>query len=171
MIQQIGNTRAEKQITIDDFARMTYASCLNLFHTDTMFSHKFGIYYIVYFFYVKRLSSNKYQYHSGYATTSKKLGVDLLSGINRISNSEIDTFSSTYIKSIHPDLICDQDGDERVLLECFYHDYGFNKSKLNLLLLEPKWGTASRTAHNDRGNFCYKLVITPKPGLFPIKSE
>ncbi|MBQ7673914.1 MAG: class I SAM-dependent methyltransferase [Alphaproteobacteria bacterium] len=36
---------------------------------------------------------------------------------------------------------------------------------------KAKWGTASRTEHNDRGNFCYKLVITPKPGLFPIKNE
>ena len=172
MIQQLGNTRTDKQLTIDDFARITYASGLNFFHTDTMFSHAFGIYYLMYFFYVKRDSENSYQFQSGYTTTSPKESENtLINRLNRFADKTATGKTKSYIESIHSDLVCEKDGEERVLLECFYHKYGFNKSKLGFFLLEPSWGIAERAKHNARGNFFYKLVIIPKPGLFPIKSE
>ncbi|MBQ7673933.1 MAG: hypothetical protein IJT36_05345 [Alphaproteobacteria bacterium] len=37
-IVQIANTRTDKQLTLNDLVRITYASCLNLFHTNTMFT-------------------------------------------------------------------------------------------------------------------------------------
>ncbi|MBQ7674714.1 MAG: hypothetical protein IJT36_09465, partial [Alphaproteobacteria bacterium] len=38
MVQHISNTRTDKQLTVNDLARISYASCLNLFHTNTMFN-------------------------------------------------------------------------------------------------------------------------------------
>ena len=38
MIQQLSNTRSDKQLTSTDLAHIVYASCLNLFHSNSVFS-------------------------------------------------------------------------------------------------------------------------------------
>ena len=132
MIQQLGNTRTDKQLTIDDFARITYASGLNFFHTDTMFSHVFGIYYLMYFFYVKRDSENSYQFQSGYTTTSLKQSENtLLSRLKRFADKTATGKTKSYIESIHSDLVCEKDGEERV--------FSWNVFTINMILTNLNW--------------------------------
>ena len=67
-----------------------------------------------------------------------------------------------------PDLVCDRDGDERLLVEALYRAKGDLKSLkrgLGFFLLEPK-NTKGTDGYNAL--FLYKLVIVPKPGLFPV---
>ncbi|MBQ7673758.1 MAG: hypothetical protein IJT36_04440 [Alphaproteobacteria bacterium] len=75
MIQQITNTRLDKQLTHNDMKRIVYASCFNFFHTNSMFSpYPFGIFYDVYLYYVRKTSDDQYyyQYIKPLAKVSKK---------------------------------------------------------------------------------------------------
>ena len=45
--------------------------------------------------------------------------------------------------------------------------FNFSKNKLGFYLLTPDFGQPGNN-YNTIG-FAYRLVITPKPGLFPIK--
>ncbi len=69
------------------------------------------------------------------------------------------TLKSEKVQSIHTDLTCDKDGEERFLI-CYYRPQNFDKSKLGLFILNPNF---------SKYDFVYKLVITPKPELFPIR--
>lgn len=173
MLQQLGNTSTDKQLSINDICRIAFASCLNLFHTNAMFKpYPFGIYYLTYFYYVKRISSNNYQYQAFWATTGNSgLNSNILTDRINKSAGNIVKQSQLQIEAIHPDLICQNDGEERLLIECWYNKATsvFSKSKLGLFILEPNFGTANIANRNGRGNFSYSLVITPKPGLFPVK--
>ena len=163
MVQQVSNTRTDKQLTQNDLARISYASCLNFFHTNSMFPPcPLGIYYGMDVWYVKRIDSDNYQCQECYATTSIGGGTALLNAMNKKCGA-VNKRTKTGIIALHPDLVCNKDGDERILIICSYRAWRFKKSKLGLFILEPKLG-------ND-GNFSYKLVITPKPGLFPGKNE
>ena len=167
MIQQIGNTHNSKQLTLNDIARIAYASCLNLFHTNSMSgSHPLGIYYIVYTYYVKKLSNNSYQFQKCYFTTSPSSATTLEARINKGFNVNT-TSSLASIQAINPDLVPNKDGDERVMIVCWYSKYNFTKNKLGFYLLTPNFGQPGNN-YNTIG-FAYRLVITPKPGLFPIK--
>ena len=157
MVQQIKNSNSDKQITKADINRMVYASCLNLFHTNSMFKpYPFGIYYKTRFHYVKKENDN---YKYCFWTSDTGNGGFSFNGGMYNSNLTSTTKSQSQVEAIHPDLVCYKDGEERLLIICFYGAVGFTKSKLGLFLLEPKFG--------DNSNFVYKLVITPKPGLFP----
>ena len=160
MIQQLKNTKTDKQFTQNDLARVAYASCLNFFHTNSMFNPwSLGIYYALDYTYVKRLSADSYQYQAGYATMSKGTSP---STMNK-SCGQLLTKTQNEVQAFHQDLICDNDGEERLLIVCYYRKTGsFTKSKLGFFLLNPKI---------EFYNFVYKLVITPKPGLFPGKHE
>ncbi len=163
MMQQIGNTRTSKQLTTSDLARITYASCLNMFHTDSMVgSHPFGIYYLVYIWYVKRINKDNYQLQFSYSTTSPTSVANLGKGARSIV-----TLTQIQVQTLHTDLVCDKDGDERVLIGCWYNGYHFEKSKLGFHILTPQFGKIGDDP-NALGNFSYTIVITPKPGLFPI---
>lgn len=161
IIQQIANTRTNKQLTKADLNRATFASCLNFFHTKSMFyPWPFGIYYVARFHYVKRESDNNYKYNYWECSIgSNAKSVDAWMWNSKLTSANK---SSNEIEAIHPDLICYKNGEERLLITCFYgatKNTNFTKSKLGLFLLEPKF--------NLDGNFVYKFVITPKPGLFP----
>ena len=167
MIQQITNTRTNKQLTIDDLARISYASCLNLFHTDAMFSpYPFGIHYIVRYFYVKRNNDNSYLCYIYWTSTGNtNVKRALLDGMNR-SCSSSGNRTKAQVQRYHPDLVCSNDGEERLLIICYYGataSTNFSKSKLGLFLLDPNFG--------QDGNFSHQLVITLKPGLFPAKTN
>ncbi|MBQ7672934.1 MAG: hypothetical protein IJT36_00135 [Alphaproteobacteria bacterium] len=161
IVQQISNTRTDKQLTQNDLARISYASCLNFFHTNSMFSPwPFGVYFAIDYEYVKRINSNSYQHQHCYGTTPMT-GTPVLGGMNKHCDS-IQTKTLTQIADIHPDLICNKDGEERLLISCSYRKKGhFKKSLLGFFILEP---VGSRL-------FAYKIVITPKPGLFPGRNE
>lgn len=167
MIQHVTNTRADKQLTINDIRRITYASCLNLFHTNSMFNPwPLGIYYVAHFYYVKRLSSDNYQIQRTYSSTSSGNSPN-----NMVRSSvNISTITRDQVEAIHPDLVCQKDGDERVLIFLVYRKTsGFNKGKLGFFLFSPP---NVRAADNSIINVCvYHLVITPKPGLFPVKES
>ena len=165
MVQHVTNTRADKQLTINDIRRITYASCLNLFHTNSMFNPwPFGIYYIAHFHYVKRTNSNSYQYQKIYGSTSE--GTSPNSMRSRMTTS---TMTQAQIEEIHPDLVCQNDGEEKVLIDCVYRRASsFNKSKLGFSIVNPP---NVKSVDGITTNVCvYHFIITPKPGLFPVKN-
>ncbi len=161
MIQQIKNTKSDKQLTKNDLYYVIYASCLNFFHNNTMFKpYPLGIYYCVDLHYVKREDSNSYQYYY-YRFSTGAGGTTFSTGMwSRLQSSG--TKSSADIEKIHPHLLCSKNYDERLLILCAYGttvNTRPHRSKLGFFILNP----------NYYSNFQYKLVITPKPGLFPAK--
>ncbi|MBQ7674540.1 MAG: hypothetical protein IJT36_08580 [Alphaproteobacteria bacterium] len=166
MIQQVSNTRTDKQLTSLDFARIAYASCLNLFHTNTMFKPwPLGIYYAVNFCWVKRIDNNSYQFQQCWGSLS--VGTSP-SEMNKLCGTVV-TKTYAQIQAIHPNLICTKDEEERVCIECYYRKppSGYNKSKLGFFILEPQLKKSWDVSNNL---FLYSLIITPKPGLFPGKN-
>ena len=163
MIQNLGNTRTDKQLTTSDLARISFASCLNLFHTNTMFRPwPLGIYYGINYRYVKRLEANSYQYQHSWGSTS---GGNKPTNIQKGADSTMSTKTASQVQGIHPDLICYKDGEERLVVEVVYRRTSFDKSKLGFLLMVPK-------NSSDGSNLLqYKFVITPKPGLFPVVNK
>lgn len=158
MIQQVKNTEGNKQLKLDDITRISFASCLNFFHTNSMFSPwPHGIFYSLDLHWVKRLGSDNYTHQQCWATTE-----------NGNSPSTMFKGHGTWPKTaaqlaqMHPDLVCSKDGDERLLIFCRYRSMNFTKSKLGFFLIEPK------TTYSWNSLLVYKLVITPKPGLFPV---
>ena len=165
MVQQIGNIRTNKQLTASDMQNVTYASCLNLFHSQSMFPpFSLGIFYSACFNWVKRIDSNSYSWQQGWATTivgNSPATIHAFFG-------GVYTKNLAQIKSIHADLVCEHDGDERLLIICAYRrSPNFNKSLLGFFLLEPRLGTNAFYGANSQAFFEYMIVITPKPGLFP----
>ena len=164
MIQQIGNTKTDnKQLTKKDIFRIMYASSLNFFYTNSMFAPwHFGIFISLDLYYVKKVSNNNYQYSHSWAASE-------CNGIifPHCFASSISTITEDQVKTIHRDLVCSENDDERVLITCCYRKANnFNKKKLGFILLEPTWTNAM-----NRNNtlFLYELIIVPKPGLFPTK--
>ena len=169
MLQHVTNNRSDKQLTKRDFANIGYASCLNFFHTNTMFTPwPFGVYYVLACYWVKRVNSNSYQWQHCYGTTSpfKTSPAEM----NQECRSIV-TKSLSEIESMHPDLVCSKDGEERVLIEIIYRNAtGFDKKKLGFFLLEPKVSKPDIIGNTHPNSFIYYLVITPKPGLFPARN-
>ena len=158
MLQQISNIRNNKQLTKNDIAQITYASSLTLFHTNSMFNPwSLGIIPVIDFYYVKRINSNSYQVQFSYFSTNNKNNPSDGGywGINSWTKNAYE------VSSYHPDLICEKDGEERLCISYFYRKLNFDKKKLGLLFIEPN-------ADYNGSIFIYKLVITPKPGIFPI---
>jgi hypothetical protein len=173
MLQQISNNRTNKQITIKDIRNISYASCLNFFHTTTMFDpYPFGIYYVAHFYYVKRISSYSYQYQKSYGATDHSTSLKNMKNIVEGSGDGVSTIRSAKVEAMHPDLICQNDGEERVLIDCNYGKLKWgseqiNKSKLGFFILNPP--DVKSVDGRTNNAFVYQLVITPKPGLFPVK--
>lgn len=169
MLQQLGNTKTDKQLTMSDLGRVAYASCLNLFHTHSMFKPwPLGIYYHVSYHYVKRIGADDYTYqHLGASTgDTTEVQSEFKNCMDMNWNTEQKNKTQSYVEAIHPDLVCQNNGEERVLIRCYYNTSAltnFTKSKLGLYILEPKFG--------EKGNFKYDIIIVPKPGLFPAKNE
>ncbi len=168
MVQQIANTRTDKQLTLNDLARITYASCLNLFHTNTMFTPwPFGISFSINFYHYKRLSSDSYQWQGAGASTEQgTYPLNIWKGGNAIR-----TLNKSQVVNHHPDLVCDRDGDERLYIDCAYRRMpNFDKSKIGLYILDPQLVKGGLyIGHIYPALLYYKIVITPKPGLFPVK--
>ena len=167
MVQHVTNKRTDKHLTKKDIARITHASGLNFFHTNTMYvPHPFGIYYLVDFFYVKRISSDSYQFQEVWGST---VSAKTLKDTGHATS--VTTKTLAQIQAMCPDVVCDKDGEERVLVEVNYRSTTadaskFDKSKLGFFLLKPKG--IKGTDGYDNSLFLYKLVIVPKPGLFPV---
>ena len=171
MIQQLKNTKTDKQFTQNDLAKVAYASCLNFFHTNSMFSpYPFGIYYSIDFYYVKRLNNDSYLRQDIWSSTKAGNSPSTMGA----SCGSTYTISRNKVKSLDTDLICDNDGDERLLIICAYRRKAnsYEKSKLGFFLLNPqavKYGIHKN--HVDPDLLYEYLIITPKPGLFPAKNE
>ena len=161
MVQHISNSRVSKQLKATDIVEMAYACCFNLFHTDTQFKPwPFGVYVVTDWSYVKRINNSNYQ--SQFCWTSTYLG----SPPNAIDRSigSVETYSS-----VDSDLMGSKDGDEHLKLTVHYRMIDFDKSKLGFFFLNPKFTRIYGTTLDDI--FSSNIVITPKPGLFPIKNE
>ena len=175
MVQHVTNTRTDKQLTLSDLARISYASSLNLFHTNAMFSpYPLGIYYLVQFRYAKKTDNGNYQYQYCNITTGRGITptTSIFDGMNKSILSSSSQTPST-IEAIHPDLVCDKVGEERLLIRCYYHvpigrDELF-KSQLGFHILKPSIGVGGNFL-GKKESFIYELVITPKPGLFPVRN-
>ena len=165
MVQHISNTRTDKQLTVNDLARISYASCLNLFHTNTMFNPwPFSIFFAIDFDYVKRVSENEYYYERNWGTTdSGDSPQNMFRGKDTHNTSNV-KYTKSQVASIYPNLICNKDGEEKLLISCYYRNAptGVDNSKLGFFILNPKI---------EFYNFVYHLIITPKPGLFPTKKK
>lgn len=162
MIQHVTNKRTDKRLTKKDIARITHASGLNFFHTNAMYDPwPFGIYYLIDCFYVKRINSNSYQFQEIWGST---VSARTPNDMGRAAS--VTTRTLAQVQAMCPDLVCDKDGDERLIVEAIYRNRNFNKSKLGFFLLEPKNNTQGTDGNNAL--FLYKLVIVPKPGLFPV---
>ena len=173
MIQQLTNTRTDKQLTKSDLSRIAYACGLNFFHNNSMFNPwPLGLFLCMNTWWVKRINSNSYQYQLSWISTSNHASSpnNMFYGIGNIEAmtkeqliAELKEKLIGYNKYQHSDLFCEKDGDERVLIEIHYRKINFDKRKLGLFILEPKafdiYGTA----------FFYQLIIAPKPGLFPAQ--
>ena len=124
-------------------ARIVYARFLNFFHTLTMFlPYPFGIYYLVHFCNVKKMSNGNYQYQHILITTGKG-GKPHPVNAMFCSFGSVETKTSALIEEIHQDLVCYNSGEEHLFINCWYANssvnlYPYNKSKLGLFLLEPK---------------------------------
>lgn len=113
------------------------------------------------------MSNGNYQYQHIFISTGKGGKPHAVNAMS-CSIGSVETKTSAQVEEIHQDLVCYNSGEERLFIKCWYANpnaniYPYNKSKLVLFLLEPKFG--------ENGNFVYQLVITPKPGLFPVKEE
>lgn len=129
--------------------------------------HPFGIRYVTHFFYIKRINDNSYQYQKCFGATH-----EATSSIETMDKTcdPIWTKTLAEIQEIHPDLVCNKDGEERVLIECCYRPLSYkSKKQLGFFLLEPK--TMRSPADGSYNFFSYSLVITPKPGIFPGVNE
>ena len=166
MIQQINNNKSDKQLIKSDMGRIAFASAMNFFHGQSIFDPwPFGVYYVLDCFWVKRIDSDTYQYQeswgSTYGTTTdpNKIG----------SYYSVSTIDANKVKSIHPNLICNTNGEERLLVECVYKKKNpfYSKNKLGFFILEPQW--MKSTDGSTISIFVYHTIITPKPGLFPVK--
>ena len=79
------------------------------------------------------------------------------------------TKSFSQIQAISSNLVCDKDGEERVIIACHYRKASnFKKNKLGFFFLEPK--TKKGLDSQTNNFFIYEVTIIPKPGLFPIKN-
>ena len=170
MLQQMNNTRENKQITSKQIALAAYASCLNLFNTNSAFSPRpLGIFIATDLWWVKRISENNYQFQRTWTATSNDNPTQMGQ-----ASWEVSTFTLNQVRYTHPDLVCNKDNEERLLILYAYRkDSKFDKSKLGLFILEPNLIQTSEYKHVNVPDaiFYYMLVITPKPGLFPAKNE
>lgn len=171
MLQQIKNTETDKQLTSSDIGRIAFASCLNFFHANSMFDPwPLGVFYSFDFFWVKRINSNNYQWQHGCGTTEIPGSYSpntMLKAVDK--NISTKTPSQIMTATMCADLLCDKDGEEKVLILCCYRKTSTSsKQKLGFFILEPQLakGMASTSAF-----FYHQLVITPKPGLFPAKND
>ena len=167
MVQHISNTRTDKQLTQNDLKRITYASCLNLFHTNTMFNPwPLGICVVIEFRYVKRINSDNYQFQSLWTAIS--LGKTSGTVIDRVDSSagSVSIVTQSQIQSYHKDLVCEKDNDERLLITYYYRKKNYSKNKLGFFILDPRV-IPGRGWAGDL--FTYNMVISLKPGLFPAK--
>lgn len=72
IIQQLKNSSTEKQLSLADFAKITYAGCLNLFHTNSMSKPwTLEISFNVGYYWVKRENTDSYKYQNFYVATAK----------------------------------------------------------------------------------------------------
>ena len=163
ILQQLKNTKAEKQLTSSDFQRISFASCLNFFHTDKMFKFQFGVYYNMECAWVKRINNDSYQYQNCYGNT----GVGTAPSDMACNSTNISIKTLAQVKAMHSDLECDKDGDERLLIECSYRIYS-DENLLGFYILGPKKVVGTINTRSPCF-FIHQIVITPKPGLFPAK--
>ena len=168
MIQQISNTRSNKQINTENLSFITHASCFNLFDTKS-----FGIMMKVCLFYVKKVGDDSYTYQAISFGTADPFGtnVDQLANVGATRTQNYSAMITKCPSLDRTDMFIENVGDEKLLIECFYHpSASYSKNKLGFIILSPEFGSISRYKSN-RGNFAYRLVIIPKPGLFPVVSS
>ncbi len=123
-----------------------------------------GIYYLVNFHYVQRENNNKYN-HCYYYVAIENRG-EGLNAIGYHHESSKKTFAE--IEEINSELLCEKDNEERLLIRCYYgstKNTKPTKEKLGFLVISP---TSYYANTFDTVKFKFQLVITPKPGLFPV---
>ena len=162
MIQHVTNTRTDKQLRFNDIRNITYASCLNIFHTNSMFNPwPLGVFFAIDFDWIKKIDGDKYMWQRSCALTSST-SLENMSKSQASGTSTLDQIVARYpiLKPLQNDLVCYSNGDEKLVINCYYRPANYNKSKLGFFLMNPIF---------DSAKFGYHLIIIPKPGLFPVK--
>ena len=186
MLQNVHNTD-DGFITMEDAKRITYTASLNLFHNNTMFSPwPFGICISCYIYYFKRISNSYYygyyynnQTHQGSSPTSMwdTYGKQMYS-------------SASELKKLHPNLVLEKDGDEKVYIKFFYYpasslsDTSINKSNTGAAAIariatgrqpNEEISSVSGDRHYNRSKLGLFLLdlpyVYPEKGLKAIVSE
>ena len=76
--------------------------------------------------------------------------------------------TKAYVQEYLPELICQSDGEEKLRILCVYRR--ISKGKLGFLIKEPKMSIyRALSAYGFDVAFQASVIITPKPGLFPIR--
>lgn len=126
-----------------------------------------GIAYIMAMVYVKRLSSNNYQVQVALSHTFDGRSPSKMLCISALK----DNISQAMVRTANPDLVCNNDGEEKLLIRCEYSKKDIKK--LGFLIMKPK-DYIVRYCHSIQTSSIIfddnKVVITPKPGLFPAKT-
>ncbi len=122
-----------------------------------------GICYYVHFSHAKRISANEYQISDSYwciynATTFKA----------ELAYSNLVTRTKDHLQKRAPELICQNDGEEKLGIYCTYRPKG-NKKNLRFLIRQPMTFPFATLLIGFSALFVGTVVITPKPGLFPLK--
>lgn len=162
MLQNITNTRRDKHIQIKDLKQIAFSSCLNFFHTDSMFNPwPFGLSWYVKMIYVKKTGNSEYkafQFEIDTGETNYKT-------IDEISCVCSELTNLTDPTTIDKEMVFYNVNDEKLFINVAFkskdtsREVGiFNKSRLGLYML---------SIQND--TFTHNFVYTPKPGLFNCK--
>ena len=177
MVQQITNNRTNKQLTITDLGRITYASFLNFFHLakEMYVPMPLGLNPRMGYFWVKKTADNTYQYQVVESRPNTNKGYDDTSSLLLYKEfHEVTTKTETQVKELLPDLVCDNIGDEKAVIWAVLQQIAgtFTKEKAGFFVMPIKgfsgFGFSDAYVATVKGHFQYKLVFTPKPGLFPI---
>jgi hypothetical protein len=172
MIQNITSTRENKRLTLKDLSNITRTSSLNFFPGISMFSpFPLGVRPYTWYYYIKRENGTNYLWAWRARPDNGGLGTSY-------ECVEYNKNSSVNASNINPKLVCNNNGDEKVLVRYFYTamDISDYMAKLAFRFLKPKvpssWYCDTISFNTWKGNnnvFTCDLTFTPKPGLFPLQ--
>lgn len=154
MIQNVTNTRTDKTLTKNDFRQITFASSLNLFLNDTVFTGSRGTTYRLTIKYGKRTASG----YEGLTIVCNTANANKVSSIAYSGASSTTNNSGISLAS---------EGDEGMSVTAELIPAGstsYNPTKMGFFNFKiNSFVNASMPA--IRSNFKYEVKLTPKPDI------
>lgn len=155
IMQNLTNSRADKKLTKADIRRIAFASSLNIFVNDSVFTGDRGINY-------------KLTIKYGKKTASGFEGITIICNTTNKTNPNSIAYSGTSSSSNDSGVALSAVGDEAMTVTAELIPASsaatYDTSKMGFKNLTIGLLGASMVA-NIRGNFKYQVQITPKPGI------